>query len=513
MSDFDCIVVGSGPSGLACASALLDAGRRVLMLDAGLQLESARADIVRGAGAVDVATAPWANETEVGAKIPRKRTYGSEFPYERASETLGLRATGMGAEPSFGLGGLSNVWGASALPYAAEDTRDWPVSAEALAPHYAKCAKLLGLAGEADDLAEWLPLYGQPFAQLRASQQAQSMLETLTRNRVRLQGAGMRFGRARVAVDAAACVYCGLCLHGCPKSLIFNAASGVRKLMAHPNFRYQAGVVAARVSETDAWARVEGHALDGAETLSFEAPQIFFATGALATTALLLRSGDRYDTPVRMQDSQYFLLPMVMFSGAKDVQSEALHTMAQLFLEMRDPALSPFTIHMQVYTYNTLMSRAMRARLGSWLEPLAKWGDAHFVLIQGYLHSAHSGAIDLIARRNGDFEAKGAPNPEARRIINALAMKLMRLAPQLGAAPALPLMEIAEPGRGFHIGGSMPMRASPGALETDTLGRPFGWRRIHAVDATVLPSVPATTITYPVMANAHRIGTLAAEGV
>jgi hypothetical protein len=26
------------------------------------------------------------------------------------------------------------------------------------------------------------------------------------------------------------------------------------------------------------------------------------------------------------------------------------------------------------------------------------------------------------------------------------------------------------------------------------------------VDATVLPSVPATTITFSVMANAHRIG-------
>jgi choline dehydrogenase-like flavoprotein len=71
-------------------------------------------------------------------------------------------------------------------------------------------------------------------------------------------------------------------------------------------------------------------------------------------------------------------------------------------------------------------------------------------------------------------------------------------------------MEISDPGRGFHHGGSFPMSAKPGAFETDTLGRPFGWKNIHVVDATVLPSVPATTITYPVMANAHRIATLAA---
>jgi hypothetical protein len=68
------------------------------------------------------------------------------------------------------------------------------------------------------------------------------------------------------------------------------------------------------------------------------------------------------------------------------------------------------------------------------------------------------------------------------------------------------MLQMAEPGRSFHSGGSFPMREKPGAFESDCLGRPHGWTRVHAVDATVLPSVPATTITFSVMANAHRIG-------
>jgi hypothetical protein len=51
------------------------------------------------------------------------------------------------------------------------------------------------------------------------------------------------------------------------------------------------------------------------------------------------------------------------------------------------------------------------------------------------------------------------------------------------------------------------MRQEPGEFETDILGRPFGWKRVHAVDATVLPTIPANTITSSVMANAHRIAT------
>jgi hypothetical protein len=244
--------------------------------------------------------------------------------------------------------------------------------------------------------------------------------------------------------------------------------------------------------------------------VTLTANQIFVAAGAIPTTAMLLHSVEAYGEPVTLQDSQYFLLPLALFRGVGGADEEKLHAMAQLFLELRDDKISPHTVHMQVYTYNALMAGAVRQRLGPHLEPLARLGDAHFVLIQGYLHSRHSGAIEMVLHRDGLLDARGEANPEAKRVIGALLRKLIMLAPQLGAVPLAPLIEITEPGRGFHIGGSFPMRERPHRFETDTQGRPFGWRRIHAVDATVLPSVPATTITFPVMANAHRIATEAA---
>jgi choline dehydrogenase-like flavoprotein len=43
--------------------------------------------------------------------------------------------------------------------------------------------------------------------------------------------------------------------------------------------------------------------------------------------------------------------------------------------------------------------------------------------------------------------------------------------------------------------------------ETDTnlLGNPKGWRRIHVIDSSVFPSLPATTPGLLAMANAARI--------
>ena len=73
------------------------------------------------------------------------------------------------------------------------------------------------------------------------------------------------------------------------------------------------------------------------------------------------------------------------------------------------------------------------------------------------------------------------------------------------------MIHLANPGRGYHNGGSFPMSLNPNGPQTDVLGRPFGWNRIHLIDASVFPTIPAATITYTVMANAHRIASNALQ--
>jgi choline dehydrogenase-like flavoprotein len=71
--------------------------------------------------------------------------------------------------------------------------------------------------------------------------------------------------------------------------------------------------------------------------------------------------------------------------------------------------------------------------------------------------------------------------------------------------PIATLMHVPKPGHNAHSGGSFPMRENPGELETDRLGRPKGFRKVHVVDASIFPSMPATTVVLALMANAHRI--------
>ena len=71
----------------------------------------------------------------------------------------------------------------------------------------------------------------------------------------------------------------------------------------------------------------------------------------------------------------------------------------------------------------------------------------------------------------------------------------------------VPYPQFSEPGRATHCGGAFPMRSDPrGQFDSDVYGRPFGWKRIFAVDSSVFPSIPGTTIAFNIMANAYRIG-------
>jgi len=73
------------------------------------------------------------------------------------------------------------------------------------------------------------------------------------------------------------------------------------------------------------------------------------------------------------------------------------------------------------------------------------------------------------------------------------------------------MLKAADPGRGFHTGGSFPMSNAPTGFQSDTLGRTHGLKRIHLVDSSTMPSIAATTVTFTAMANAHRIGSLASQ--
>jgi choline dehydrogenase-like flavoprotein len=494
----------------------------VTLLDAGLTLEQDRQKKLRHLQVTDAAawTSPEATFLRDGRMagltgIPAKLSYGSSFPYRRVAAATTVKQTGANLRSSYALGGFSNVWGSAVMPYHDEDIRDWPISVERLAPHYAAVFDIMPLAAKQDELARRFPLYAHSFEALETSQQAKALLQDLEKHRDALRKVGVEFGNARLAVWARKnvheCAYCALCLYGCPYELIYSSGMTIPELARFPEFRYLSGFHVQRVEETSAGVRIISVPANGGTEQTFKGERAYVACGVLQSTILLLRSLGIYQTPISVLDSQYFLLPMLRFKGTSGVRKEALHTLAQVFLEIDDPALSLYTIHLQVYTYNDLFELPLYSALGRLARAFAPESlVSRLMLFQGLLHSLHSAQIQIELKRSDSgeeiVEVTGKHNEETERVWRALIRKLFAARGMLGAVPLLPLARIAPPGRGDHTGGSFPMRSDPGALETDVFGRVLGLKRIHIVDASIFPSVPATTITLTAMANAHRIG-------
>jgi choline dehydrogenase-like flavoprotein len=514
-------VIGSGPAGVACAKALLARGANVLMLDAGLELEPDRAEVVRRlAGAEPSAwmaddRAAVKGKMEASAKgIPLKFVFGSDFPYRETEKNTPWRNHGTGITPSLALGGLSNVWGSAMLPHPDAEIADWPVKSAELEKHYRAVIAFTGLAAQHDDLEELFPLHCENPGTLQSSRQANLLLGNLKRHRDKLRGRGWRFGRSRVAIRAddgatgAGCIRCGFCMYGCPYGCVYNSAATARELRLEKNFQYQRDVIVTKLRENSEKVFIEGFHRETRAPLVFEATRVYLAAGMVSTAQIVLRSQSAYDQPLQLRDSQFFLLPLLLARRVRDVQTEALYTLSQLFIELNHPQISRRGVHLQLYTYSDIIGQAIRKTLGP-LKMFARHLEERMVIVQGFLHSDESSTIAMTLKRDGEkdfLQLDAQPNPEARRVVKRVLRELLSQTRRLGGIVVPPMLQLAKPGGGWHSGGSIPMRENPAKFESDCLGRPHGWSRVHAVDSSVLPSIPATTATFAVMANAHRIG-------
>ena len=505
------LVLGSGPSGVAAAAALVAHGREVVMLDAGTTMEATASALRTRMGsqepnewsAEDRAAISAASHSDSGGINP----FGSDFIFRPPDdEPLWAEHTSVHAlRPSFAKGGLSNGWGSAVLPYRDEDMEAWPISASDLAPHYAAVAPILHISGRQDDLAAIFPAYAHPTDRaLPVSTQAAGLLQRLSKRRSAFRSLGMHFGIASKAV-ADGCRQCAMCLNGCPYRLIFSADQALDALVATSGLEYRPGVLALRFEEDATGVTI--HSSQGV----IRGDRLFVGAGVLPTALITARSLGLTGQWLTIKDSAHFFLPMLHGWSAGDPVAEPRHSLVQLFWELLDPGVDPHLIHTQLYTYNDSFAPDIARRFGplaAFAKPLVHLLSRRLIVAQTFLHSDSSPSLGIRLEGRGGKERlafKAQPNDRTADVMRNATRRLAKAARLVGLAALTPLARLNPLGSSFHCGGTFPMRTSPKEGETDILGRPAGFDRVHLIDASVFPSIPASTITFSVMANAHRI--------
>jgi choline dehydrogenase-like flavoprotein len=518
----DCIL-GGGPAAVACAHELLKAGRKVIMVDPCRPLPADRIALIEAFHKNPDRESFVARMREWRRELPpalraKRLPFSSPHAYADLDRILPAQIRGASVLRSLAAGGLSAMWGATVMPMRAHSFKGWPVTPDEMAPFYRAVAEIMNIPFVHDALEDIYPNFGAA-PPLALSLQGAQVMANLLNNQKSLKEDGIIFGRCRsavgntYAVNSEGCVYCGLCMYGCPYRAIFNAEYAIERLRTKSDFMHKTHFVAENFEEKENGVTVRLRHLDNSNEETLTCERLFVACGAPASLQLVAGAMKWFDREFYLTDTQLVTIPAFLRHRCRVGAIPQANALGQLFVEIADPAICDELIHLQIYGFNPFISDMLRARCGKFfpgdklLQPLFD----RLMLIMAYLPGQISGRIAL--RVNPPAQGNGLPlavytgEPNSRTLpaVRALRHNLKVHARAFGWYPMLYFTEIPEPGASNHLAGGLPMRAAPSPQESDRLGRPYGLRRVHLVDGACFSHLPAEHLTYTIMANAARI--------
>ncbi|MCF7975670.1 MAG: hypothetical protein K9N55_17770 [Phycisphaerae bacterium] len=516
-------VLGSGLSGVSAAKALEKFGKKVLMLDPGL--EPSHATMQNVARLSQVPAWQWdkkdinslCDKVETGGGgVKEKLLFNSNFA-SKSLDVFPVRFQGSYSYTSFAKGGLSNIWGAGLLPMGRDEFPEWPVSYGDLEPHYKEVLSFMPLAGRHESLEELFPLHCEPRG-YSLSRQASLLLAKMEKNQHQLKGQGVHFGASRLAAqyhgrqEGMDCQYCGMCMYGCPYGVLYSARQSIDELCRNQHFTYRPGFLASHIKEEAGIVRIFGTDPQGNSVEPVEASKCLVACGAPATTKIIMRSLELFNKPVEMITNDFYYLPLFTLTGHPNIDTENLHTMCQMYWILNNPKISPHMVHCSVYTYNDFYEKALSKMVGpayGLLKPVLGQLLQRLFFVFCYIHSDHSSKLRATLQNDtlSSLLIEGVENRESKSVFRKVRTQIRKASRYTGIHPVPFYRSDKLPGESVHLGGAFPMKRQPQACQTDIWGRIPGLQNTHIVDSSTFPTITATTISLTIMANSHRIAT------
>lgn len=514
MDFFNYVIVGSGPAGVAAARCLERAG--VCMVDAGKLppvgfAYETRTDALTSGDVHTLLGRHWemlgnvVKPNSVHAKLRAPATSyvarGEPFPVLNAAGECVVRGAG-----SYAAGGMSNAWGAQLLRYTDADLEvvgDWPIAAANLDAHYADLEEHIGIAGEMDDMYEFL---GRTAGLLPPTPLVPAAMHLLSRYAERSQRGASRLclGRSRVALltrphrGYEPYEFGETDFFSTEQRGIYTARRTLLELQANGHVSYVGGHKLIAYREFPEYVEIDLQPEAG-EVRTIRTRHLLLGCGTVHTARMVLLNKQEPGRKLPFVDHPPTLLPLFiprMFGSALPDVSAPIQLIATLRSERPHEMISFYYPGALLWSdilgdIPLPLSSALRLMphlLGGML--VAQIWEASRPVTGNCLSVGHDGTVRI------DYP---------HRKPYAGMSQLLPLLRQLGAFSARSLASESPPGWGFHYAGCLPMRSRPGPYETHIDGTLWDSKRIRVIDGSVLPSLPAKNHSLTLMANSARI--------
>ena len=466
-------IIGAGAAGLAAATSLISSNCEVYIIDKWERN--------------DYLTRPTNRKSHKDSDLAKKSRFNSTEMYSYPSELIEI-PLGINLPTSMKLGGLTSVWGAN-IWFATPN--EIGIESESESAAYLRAQELI---------AGVVPILGYPDANADSKTGFNNIEPFLSRRILKKISAAKKYSKnglflpSCLAVYKDRCISCQECLKGCPTDSIYSAETEWEKLRS---LRVITPIKATAVSIQELFNKQVSVTLEDFQGIKsiINFDQVFIACGAIATSALLQRSG-LFPKNVVLDDTQVFYLPIINFKHGRRNESDL--TLAQAFFRNFDSAEG---LHISLYESSLDIKERGSSMIGflAKLVPNIVWENLFAGI--GFLPSKYSGKI-LLQYQSGRSILSIENSLSTKRTLRQYIKKHTKVLAKIGFFPLYPMVRIPNVGSSYHVGSVRNIQSQPLIEEN---GRVIGTSNVFAVDSSALRKLPVGPITFPMIVNAFRI--------
>ena len=429
-----------------------------------------------------------------------KTRLGQDYVYRRFSEKPKINLEELRLPTSFAYGGLSNVWGATMLPFSHMDITSWPDFMQDLDEYYLQVASNIPISQHSWKNSEFYKRYSNREGMYLSKNITQILERGLDVHR-ETELSPMPLAVRTSNFSDKGCIYCNQCLKGCPSDYIWRSTHAFDSILKTEKVKYISGARVLSVSKISTTLDIKYQDASKEIRTVGNFDHIFLGTGPIESFRISSTSG-LMEKRTASKDSNTFLIPFINLARQSEEYSDG-YSLSQAYL--RCNSSNGNLIHTQFYVYSeALLDKAIldNSLLKLFPRKFLRFFLKRMMFGIAYLSSSESIGLEFELDTEGEVHVSASSNPEINlrslsrknQILNFGVLCYLRL------IPLIPLIRRLDPGAGAHFG-----CWAPAGSKTDSLGRLNPDWNLHIIDSSVLPTIPPGPLTFTVMANACRI--------
>ena len=466
---YDNIVVGSGISALGCIIGLLESNKKVLCIDASDEnIENQKKE----------------NEENIifcEQKLPLKNF---QFKNKTKKTFKPLEVI-----ESHSFGGLLNIWGGNCLRFSNDDFKEWPISYDMLKNYYESCEKIMNVSHFNDEISRDLGIEEKNF-DLKKLNLFSNFIKIFLRNKKNTNK--YIIGLARVALNN--------------EKYTINSKDFIKKLIIEKKIEYKNNLNLQKFSIRNNLIELD---FKNDETKKLLTKKLFIGAGAVQTPKIVINSIN-IKNDLSIKESQPFYIPCIYF-GKNFINDLNHHTLSQGHVIFKENIKYNIgKIHYEIKYDPKLTIISLRKQFGFLYKLIPNYLIKRIFVITGFVNSDYS---TYSAKIRKNLEIKIYKNKDNEKKIKFEVLSQLKI---LGNAfnfiVIRTFLKLGLFGRGFHLGGSIPMlnenkikEIKNDDLYTKKNGEINNYKNVIIIDSTNFTNIPAGSTSLTIMANALRI--------